>query len=138
MTARVVPEPVDPDERERLAALRSYRVLDTLPEPGFDDIVGIASLICEAPVALVSLVDQDRQWFKARVGIGFEETPLSQSVCFHALREPDLLVIPDLTQDARTSTNPLVTGTATSAVLRRFAAPNRQGRGARHALHRRP
>ena len=94
----------------RLAALDGYGILDTPAEQGFDDIVQLASRICGTPVALVSLVAGDRQWFKARVGFDPCETPLSQSVCAHALRQPGLLVIPDLTEDPRTRDNPLVTG----------------------------
>ena len=97
----------DPD---RLAALEEYSILNTVPEPGFDDIVHLAMHICEAPVALVSLVAKDRQWFKARAGFEPCETDLDSSVCAHALVEPDLLVVPDLTADFRTSFNPLVTG----------------------------
>src|ERR1700760_2711988 len=97
----------DPD---RLAALEEYSILDTVPEPGFDDIVHLAMHICEAPVALVSLVARDRQWFKARAGFEPCETDLDSSVCAHALVEPDLLIVPDLTVDSRTAANPLVTG----------------------------
>lgn len=95
---------------ERLAALESYGILDTEPEEGFDDIVAIAREACAAPVALVSLVAADRQWFKARSGIDAHETPLDQSVCAHTLKERDLLVVPDLTLDPRTRDNPLVVG----------------------------
>src|ERR1700761_3811747 len=94
----------------RLAALDGYAILDTVPEPGFDDIVHLAMHICETPVALVSLVARDRQWFKAQAGFEPCETDLNSSVCAHALVEPDLLVIPDLTADPRTVSNPLVTG----------------------------
>ena len=83
----------------RLAELEAYGILDTAPEEGFDDVVEIARLICEAPVALVSLVARDRQWFKARVGFAPCETDLNSSVCAYALSEPDLLIIPDLTAD---------------------------------------
>jgi two-component sensor histidine kinase len=81
-----------------------------MPEPGFDDIVHLAMHVCECPVALVSLVTRDRQWFKAREGFEPCETDLDSSVCAHALIEPDLLVVPDLTADPRTAANPLVTG----------------------------
>lgn len=97
-------------DAERLAALDGHAILDTLAEPGFDDIVQLAMLICETPVALVSLVSHDRQWFKARAGFEPCETDLNSSVCAHALVEPDLLIIPDLTLDPRTRNNPLVTG----------------------------
>jgi PAS domain S-box-containing protein len=98
---------VDPT---RLAALAAYDILDTAPEKGFDDIVLLARNICETPVALVSLVAGDRQWFKARLGFPECGTDLNASVCAHALVEPDLLVIPDLSRDPRTRANPLVTG----------------------------
>ncbi len=94
---------------DRLAVLDSYGILDTPPEQGFDDIVQLARDLCEAPVALVSLVAGNRQWFKARSGFPRCETDLDASVCAHALVAPDLLVIPDLTCDPRTRANPLVT-----------------------------
>ena len=96
-------------DQERLDALEAFGILDTQPEPQFDDIVYMASSVCQAPVALVSLVAQDRQWFKARIGFEGRETPISQSVCAHALTSPEPLIIPDLTQDDRTKTNTLVT-----------------------------
>ncbi|WP_054164688.1 GAF domain-containing protein [Rhodopseudomonas sp. AAP120] len=97
-------------DRDRLAALASFAILDTPPEQGFDDIVELTTLICETPVALVSLVSHDRQWFKARIGFAECQTDLNSSVCAHALIEPDLLVVPDLSVDERTRHNPLVTG----------------------------
>lgn len=93
----------------RLTALYEYGILDTPAEPGFDDIVFIASHVCATPIALGSLVDRDRQWFKARIGFEAFETPIGQAVCAYALAQPTLLVIPDLTQDPRTKDNPLVT-----------------------------
>ena len=94
----------------RLDALAAYGILDTPAEPGFDSIVQLACQLCDVPVALVSLVAEERQWFKARIGFPSCETDLSRSVCAHALAQPDeLLIIPDLTQDPRTATNPLVT-----------------------------
>lgn len=98
---------VDP---ERLAALRALNILDTPADPSFDSIVEVASEVCEAPTALVSLIDSDRQWFKARVGFLPSQTTLDRSVCAHTLPRSDILVICDLTADSRTSRNPLVTG----------------------------
>ncbi len=98
----------------RLDALRAFDILDTPAEQLFDDAVAIASALCEAPIALVSLVDADRQWFKAKYGIDFDSTPLDQSVCAHAIRQDGLLIIPDLTLDERTRDNALVTGEAGS------------------------
>lgn len=100
---------IESDIETRLEALNNYDVLDTAPEPEFDDIVFLASSICETPVALVSLVEKDRQWFKARVGFEACETPIEQSVCRHALASHDLLIIPDLEVDPGTKANTLVT-----------------------------
>ncbi len=102
--------PQDTADRDRLAVLDGYDILDTPPEEGFDDIVQLAALACDAPMALVSLIDGERQWFKARIGFVPDQTDLGSSVCVHALGEPDLLVIPDLAVDRRTRDNPLVTG----------------------------
>ena len=93
---------------ERLSALTEYKILETPPEKGFDDIVHLATLLCATPVSLVSLVTHDRQWFKARIGFAPCETDLSRSVCAHVLDQDDILVIPDLTKDDRTKANPLV------------------------------
>ena len=102
--------PAEVADPRRLDALRDYDILDTPPEKGFDDIVELARMTCDAPVALVSLVAGDRQWFKARSGFAPCETSLDKSVCAHVLGSPDVLVIPDLTLDPRTRNNPLVTG----------------------------
>ena len=106
------PQPAVPDEEAvaRRVALSALGILDTPPEPEFDDVVLIAAEMCRAPVALVSLLDLDRQWFKARRGFDACETPIGQAVCAHAVAGRDVLVIPDLTLDPRTSQNPLVTG----------------------------
>lgn len=100
----------NPSELQRLATLDSFNILDTAPEAGFDDIVMLARHICETPIALVSLVAANRQWFKAVAGLGVCETPLDQSVCRHALQQHETLIIPDLTKDPRTRDNTLVTG----------------------------
>ena len=84
-----------PRHRDRLLALRSYDVLDTPAEQDFDDIVALLARLCDVPVALVSLVDTDRQWFKARVGVEERETGLDRSICAHAILADELLVIPD-------------------------------------------
>lgn len=98
------------DENERLAALRGYDVLDTASEPAFDEITHIAALVCQAPIALVSLVEDRRQWFKARLGTDLPDTPLDVSFCAFAMLEPELTVVPDATRDPRFQHNGLVTG----------------------------
>jgi two-component sensor histidine kinase/PAS domain-containing protein len=97
------------EDEDRLAALEELEILDTQPEESFDDIVAIAAALCRVPIALVSLVDRNRQWFKAKVGLDLAQTPIEQSVCSCGLGSEDLLVIPDLTADARTASNALVT-----------------------------
>jgi len=97
-------------ERSRLASLKGYGILDTPNEPEFDRIVHKAKAELKAPIVLVSLVDENRQWFKAHIGLAVAETPRFISFCTHALFRSDMLIIPDATKDARFATNPLVTG----------------------------
>ncbi|HSB61128.1 MAG TPA: diguanylate cyclase, partial [Vicinamibacteria bacterium] len=89
--------PLPENEAARLEELRRYEVLDTPAEEGFDDLARLASYVCGTPIALVSLVDAHRQWFKSRVGIEATETPRSDAFCAHAILEPGLLVVPDTT-----------------------------------------
>ncbi|MCJ2035184.1 PAS domain S-box protein [Methylobacterium sp. J-068] len=93
-----------------MAELRGLNLERRAQDTSYDDLTRIAALVCGAPIALVSLVEADRQWFKARVGFDRPETPRSMSICAHAIEAGALLVIPDLTQDPRTRDNPLVTG----------------------------
>jgi two-component system, sensor histidine kinase len=107
MTAALMP----PDEAERLAALLAYDVLDSSPEQPFDDLVRLAATLCGTPIAAVSLVDADRQWFKASVGLDVSETPRQISFCAHAMLDADrVMEVPDATRDERFADNPLVTG----------------------------
>jgi PAS domain S-box-containing protein len=99
-----------PNETDRLEALTQYRVLDTPPEQAFDDLALLASQICGTPVALVSLVDADRQWFKSRINFEPAQTAREIAFCAHAILGKDLFVVPDAANDPRFSANPLVAG----------------------------
>ena len=101
---------VDTRESARLAALRSYRILDTDPEQAFDDLVLLASQICGTPISLITLVDEDRQWFKARVGVSIAETSRSVSFCSHAIKGRGIFVVADALEDVRFRENPMVQG----------------------------
>lgn len=105
--------PLDPDndaETRRLAALKSLMVLDSSPEKAYDDLARTAAQLCGTPVALISLIDAERQWFKARIGTDVLETPREIAFCSHTIRSPtDVLVVSDATKDARFVNNPLVT-----------------------------
>lgn len=98
------------DEGSRLQTLDRYQVLDSQPEPQFNRIVALAKRALNVPIALISLVDEERQWFKARDGLSVEETPRSLAFCDHAIRRRSVMVVEDARQDPRFSTNPLVTG----------------------------
>lgn len=102
--------PLPPDEAARLDALAAHDLLDTLPEQAFDDLTALASRLCETPIALVSLVDRERQWFKSRVGLEAPQTPRDVAYCSHTILGDDLLVVPDALQDERFHDNPLATG----------------------------
>ncbi|MFT3807222.1 GAF domain-containing protein [Arenimonas sp.] len=99
------------DETVRQRTLDSYRLVDSLPEETYNDIVRLASLLCDTPIALVTLLDRDRQWFKAKIGLDDDGTRRDEAFCNHAIAEPDqLMEVPDATADPRFMQNPLVTG----------------------------
>ena len=97
-------------EEDRMAALRGYHLLDTDDEPEFEAIVREAAQALGTPIALVSLIDEHRQWFKARVGLGVQETPRSISFCTYAIQGRETMIVPDATKDDRFKDNPLVVG----------------------------
>ena len=101
--------PLPKDESARLDALNQFEILDTPPEESFDSLARLASQICGTPIALVSLIDSTRQWFKTKVGIDVPETSRNIAFCAQALHQSDVLIVPDATQDPRFADNPLVT-----------------------------
>ena len=102
--------PIPPDEPQRMRALHEYSILDTQPEPVYDDIAHVAAGVCDTPIALVALIDGSRNWFKARVGIPEEltESPRDISFCGHAILGTDIFEVTDAIVDERFADNPLV------------------------------
>lgn len=102
--------PIPPDEEERLRALAEAELLDTEPEADYDEIVRLTAELCETPISTVSLVDRDRQWFKARIGLNIQETPRSEAFCAHAILQEDIFVVDDARDDERFRDLNAVTG----------------------------
>lgn len=132
--------PIPANETQRLQTLRRYDILDTEKEPAFDELVALAARLLDMPMALVTLVDQDRQWFKAQLGIEGSGTTRNDSFCAHALGKPDVMVVPDASTDERFKENPLVIGDPN---VRFYAgaplvAPDGSGLGALCVLDRVP
>ncbi|RBH92138.1 GAF domain-containing protein [Xanthomonas oryzae pv. oryzae] len=99
------------NEASRQQVLDGYRIVGSLPEDTYQDVVQVAASLCDTPIALMSLVDRDRQWFKAQLGLGLQQTDRSQAVCDHAIRSPDqLMEVPDLRKDSRFADISMVTG----------------------------
>ena len=102
--------PLPDNELQRVQALREYAIVDTMPEREFDDLALLASQICRTPIALLNLVDSDRQWFKARIGLDTAEIPRHFGFCSHTILQSGLFIVPDTTADARFASDPLVAG----------------------------
>jgi len=102
--------PIPDNEDDRLRALAALGVLDTPAEADFDEITKLASVVCRRPIALISLVDRDRQWFKSRVGLDANKTPREVAFCAHAIGQHGLFEVADADADPRFHDNPLVTG----------------------------
>jgi GAF domain-containing protein len=97
-------------EAARVAALDRYAILDSEPEQAFDDLVIVAAHVCRTPIAMLSLVDDHRQWFKSKVGVQVRETPKESSICAHAIQQKDLFIVGDTREDPRFRDSPLVVG----------------------------
>ena len=100
--------PIPRDEKQRLAALARYDILDTPPESNFDNVTALASHVCDTPVALMVLIDRDRQWFKSAVGVRLKETPREYAFCAYTIMQRQLFIISDATRDSRFAANPMV------------------------------
>ena len=100
--------PLPEDEADRLTTLRQYQILDTPPEAEFDNLTTLSSRTCSAPIALITLIDEKRQWFKSKVGLELAETPRSDSFCAYTILQRDILLVQDAREDKRFANNPYV------------------------------
>src|SRR5437660_11159238 len=100
--------PATNTDAARVAALEKYAILDSEPEQAFDDLAKLASYVCKTPIALVSLVDGERQWFKSKLGLSASQTPREVAICATTIQQKDVFVVPDALKDERFQNNPLV------------------------------
>jgi GAF domain-containing protein len=106
---KVAPGPKPANEQKRLEVLWQYDVIDTMPEDSFNDLAELAACICDAPIALISLIDENREWFKAKVGVSLSELSRNIAFCSHTIMSTGVMVVPDALEDIRFADNPLVT-----------------------------
>jgi GAF domain-containing protein len=132
--------PIPDNEVQRLAALREYHILDTAAEQAYDDLTALAAYLCHAPIAMISLVDGSRQWFKSKLGLNEQETPRDVAFCAHAILQTEPLIVRDALRDVRFSDSALVTREPHIRFYAGFPLSNREGfaLGTLCAIDRRP
>jgi GAF domain-containing protein len=123
----MIPAPIPGNEKERLEALYDYQILDTQAEPSFDELTLLATYICKTPIALISLLDRDRQWFKSIIGPIPPETNRDIAFCSYCILQQDFMIVPDTLKDERFINNPLVISEPKIRFYGGFPLINNQG-----------